>query len=390
MFEKLGEMNHSRFMVAASQSPPYRPAGEDAPTAADCAGSLPPPKGCQPLTYGVVLEDVNRLSHLLDRFLETAGNSERRNGLGAVGANPAYARPQAGAPGQRGTSSGRSRGAAARSVSDRSLTKRESSRRNSDVSVSECAQAGLSSSAKRRSLKELMLSNGWDGFSGMLGAYSSRKVAGAAGETGSLSSSGSGESAASSCAALEPREHEWMLALAAGDWDRMEALLLLEPSLLNKKDFVTGLTAAHWLAKLGKDQALLKLVRLAESRRWPLDLNAKAGGGGYTALHLAAMQGHPMVIKLLVGAYSADVDIRDFGGRKAWQYLGGEAPSQLRQLTGAQEENPEPSKQPRPPTAQDQVDSPAKKPELSLLASIHRFFTLSYWQGRKTEGIDYR
>ncbi|XP_078403735.1 ankyrin repeat domain-containing protein SOWAHC [Cetorhinus maximus] len=379
MFEKLGEMSHSRLLAAPSPGASYRPAG-DTPTVPDCAGSLCPPKDSNLLTYGSVLENVNRLSHLLGRFLETAENSERRNGFkGAIGANPAADRPPAGARTPGGTFPNRSRQAEVHLGSSRSLRKRENFGRDSGVSAAEPASPG----ARKRCLKELMRRNGWDGFGGMWSAGSSRKSGEReqeVGDRGSLSSSDTDQSAGSSGVALEPREHEWMLAVAAGDWETMEALLLQEPSLLNKKDFVSGLTAAHWLAKQGKDEALMKLVRLAESRRWPLDLNAKAGGGGYTALHLAAMQGHPMVIKLLVGAYNADVDIRDYRGRKAWQYLGSQAPSQLRQLAGAQEEPPQPPPKQTPlPAAEDEVDSPVKKLDFSIIASIHRFLKPSAW-----------
>ncbi|GCB62721.1 uncharacterized protein sowahd [Scyliorhinus torazame] len=325
MFEKLGEMSHSRFLVAAGPGAPYRPAG-DPPPGPEYGGNLAPAKDCGAVSYGAVLEDVNRLSHLLGRFLETAENSERCN----FGANPAEG---CGAPG--GTSPGRSRGAAAPTGSGRSLRKRESRRRESGASAAEAASPGGS------------------------------------------------EEAAAPGLALEPREHQWMLAAAAGDWAAMEELLLLEPGLLNKRDFISGLTATHWLAKQGKDQALLELLRLADSRHWALDLNARAGGGGYTALHLAAMQGHPMVIKLLVGAFSADVDIRDYRGRKAWQYLGSQVPSQLRQLAGMEEALP--PRQTPPPTTQHQVHNPAKKPDFSIITSLHRFFKPSSWYRKKTQ-----
>ncbi|XP_078066536.1 uncharacterized protein LOC144492401 [Mustelus asterias] len=372
MFEKLGDMSQSRFLVAASPGAPFRPAG-DAPPASDCGGNVPPPEECKMLTYGAVLEDVNRLSHLLDRFLETAENSDRRNG----GANPAPARAAGRPQSPGGSLPGRSRAAAAApSASGRSLRQRESRRRQNGVIAAESSPG-----ARRRCLKELMRRNGWGGFGGMWSGLGGE----GGGDRGSLSSSGTDESAGPPALALEPREHEWMVAAAAGDWDRMEALLLQEPSLLNKKDFVSGLTATHWLAKLGKDEVLVKLVRLAEGRRWPLDVNAKAGGGGYTALHLAAMQGHPMVIKLLVGAYGADVDVRDYRGRKAWQYLGSQAPSQLRELAGAPGEEPQTPRQSPLPTAEQPADNPAKKADFSIIASIHRFLKASAWQRRKTE-----
>ncbi|XP_043561016.1 ankyrin repeat domain-containing protein SOWAHD [Chiloscyllium plagiosum] len=347
MFEKLGELSQSRFLGEASPTQ-FKPS----PTSA-CSGSR------EGLSYSVVLEDVNRLSRLLGRFLKTAESAG-----GSAGVKPAETFPlrrRAEAAGGRG-----------------SLRKRESFGRKGGATGSEAG-------ARRKGLRELMLRNGWDGFGGMWSAHSGGRSEQE--EGASLSSSGSpGE-------ALESREHEWALALAAGDWEVMEALLLQEPALLNRREFVSGLTAAHWLAKRGDHHGLMKLARLAQSRGWSLDLNARAAGGGYTALHLAAMQGHPMVIKLLVGAYDADVDVRDYRGRKAWQYLAGETPAQLRQLAGAQEqEEPQPPQQaPAPaPAPHRQHDSPTKNREFSLIPSVHRLLKLSSWQREKPEKADSR
>ncbi|XP_060688022.1 ankyrin repeat domain-containing protein SOWAHD [Hemiscyllium ocellatum] len=338
MFEKLGELTHSRFLGEAS--PPQE---KPSPPASACSGSR------EGLSYSAVLEDVNRLSRLLGRFLKTAESA---------GVKPAESFPL-----RRRAEAGRG-----------SLRKRESFR----------SEAG----ARRKGLRELMLRDGWGGLGGMWSAHSGgrreqQEEEEEQAERAPLSSPGSpGE-------ALESREHEWALALAAGDWEVMEALLLQEPALLNHREFVSGLTAAHWLAKRGDHHGLTKLARLAQSRGWSLDLNARAAGGGYTALHLAAMQGHPMVIKLLVGAYDADVDIRDYRGRKAWQYLAGETPAPLRQLAGAQEqEEPQPPRQ--APAPHRQHDSPTKNREFSLIPSVHRLLKLSSWQREKPEKADSR
>ncbi|XP_067853351.1 ankyrin repeat domain-containing protein SOWAHC [Heptranchias perlo] len=409
MFEKVGEMSHSRFLAAAGPGAPYRPVGDALP-ASERDRSLTPSPGCKPLSYGEVLGDVNRLSHLLGRFLETAEISERLEAgrPATVGTSPRAGRGEGGV-GRRWTSSGRSRDAGGRSA----VRKRESLRGDGGESAPDPA-SDPSPNTRKKCLKELMIGNGWDGFSGMWSALGTRKTD-SAGEpepeeeeaaAASLPSAGTDESSGPpGCAALDPGEHAWMLAVAGGDWEKMASLLLSDPGLLNKKDFVTGLTAAHWLAKQGKDETLARLVDLAQRRGWPVDINARASGGGYTALHLAAMQGHQMVIKLLVGAYSADVDARDYGGRKAWQYLGGNVPSQLRQLAGAQEEQQEtqavpegedkrrrgrrtvrhPQRQAGLPAADDQVDGPAK---LSRVASLHRLFKLSYWWRRRSEEVD--
>ncbi|XP_074646026.1 ankyrin repeat domain-containing protein SOWAHB-like [Tubulanus polymorphus] len=42
---------------------------------------------------------------------------------------------------------------------------------------------------------------------------------------------------------------------------------------------------------------------------------------GYTPLHLAAQGNHEDIIDVLIGAYKADVSIRDYSGKKAKHYL---------------------------------------------------------------------
>nr|XP_025842563.1 ankyrin repeat domain-containing protein SOWAHD [Vulpes vulpes] len=59
--------------------------------------------------------------------------------------------------------------------------------------------------------------------------------------------------------------------------------------------------------------------------------------GGLTPLHLAALQGHDMVIKVLVGALGADPTRRDYSGHRACHYLRPNAPQSLRELSGAEE-----------------------------------------------------
>ncbi|XP_045191905.2 uncharacterized protein LOC123548589 isoform X2 [Mercenaria mercenaria] len=49
--------------------------------------------------------------------------------------------------------------------------------------------------------------------------------------------------------------------------------------------------------------------------------------GGYTPLHLAAIQGHEGIIELLTKTYYADANIRDYSGKKAKQYLSNSASS---------------------------------------------------------------
>ncbi|XP_015282532.1 PREDICTED: ankyrin repeat domain-containing protein SOWAHD [Gekko japonicus] len=139
--------------------------------------------------------------------------------------------------------------------------------------------------------------------------------------------------------ALDPLEHEWMLTVAQGDAGSILRLLDQDPSLLSSTDFVTGFTVLHWLAKHGHHEDLIEVITFAEKQHYPVDVNVFSASGRLTPLHLAALQGHEMVIKVLVGAYGANTSLRDHNGRQAWQYLRADAPRELKELLGACEED---------------------------------------------------
>lgn len=136
---------------------------------------------------------------------------------------------------------------------------------------------------------------------------------------------------------LDPVEHAWMLMVAEGKFEALQESLQEDPCLLYKRDFVTGYSVIHWIAKHGHHEDLIQLMDFARGCKYIIDVNTRASGG-LTALHIAALQGHAMIIKVLVGAYNADVHIRDHNGRKAWQYLKPGAGSNLLVLLGAPEE----------------------------------------------------
>ncbi|XP_059014208.1 ankyrin repeat domain-containing protein SOWAHD [Mustela lutreola] len=135
---------------------------------------------------------------------------------------------------------------------------------------------------------------------------------------------------------LEPHEHAWILAAAEGRlevlWEQLEA----EPALLLRCDPITGYTVLHWLAKHGCHEELILVHDFAQRRGLQLDVSA-SGSGGLTPLHLAALQGHDMVIKVLVGALGADPSRRDYSGHRACHYLRPDAPQSLRELSGAED-----------------------------------------------------
>ncbi|KAH0507112.1 Ankyrin repeat domain-containing protein SOWAHB [Microtus ochrogaster] len=133
---------------------------------------------------------------------------------------------------------------------------------------------------------------------------------------------------------LDAREHEWIVKLASGSWPRVEALFWEDPQLALHRDFLTGFTALHWIAKHGDLVALQGLISGAQKAGVALDVNVRSSCG-YTPLHLAAIHGHQGVIKLLVQRLASRVNIRDVSGKKPWQYLTGNVTGETWQLLGA-------------------------------------------------------
>ncbi|XP_019730285.1 ankyrin repeat domain-containing protein SOWAHC [Hippocampus comes] len=134
--------------------------------------------------------------------------------------------------------------------------------------------------------------------------------------------------------ALYPMEHVWMLSAVEGNCDTLLEFVSEEPLLLTRRDFISGYSVLHWLAKTGRDETLLKLLHRAEKAGGqPVSVDVR-GSGGLTPLHVASMHGHYAVVKLLVGAFGADVDVMDYGGRRAWQYLAPDAPREMKELLG--------------------------------------------------------
>uniref|UniRef100_A0A665T9T2 Sosondowah ankyrin repeat domain family member C n=1 Tax=Echeneis naucrates TaxID=173247 RepID=A0A665T9T2_ECHNA len=137
--------------------------------------------------------------------------------------------------------------------------------------------------------------------------------------------------------ALDPLEHEWMMCASDAEWRDLQRLLGSEPSLILRKDFVTGFTCLHWAAKHGKPELIALIGNFAKQHHIPISVDVRSNAG-YTPLHLAAMHNHMDVVKLLVGAYDADVEIRDYNGKKACQYLT-DASVDIQDIIGAYEQS---------------------------------------------------
>lgn len=179
-------------------------------------------------------------------------------------------------------------------------------------------RASISTAMRKKHLKELLLTNkSHSGFSSVLSAQTP-----------------SGASEAPDAGwALYQMEHAWMLSAVDGNYDTLLEFISEDPYLLTRRDCISGYTVLHWLAKKGHDENLLKLLSYAQSLDLKVNVNVR-GSGGLTPLHLASMHGHYMVIKLLVGAFGANVDAMDYSGKRAWQYLKGDAPPEMKELLG--------------------------------------------------------
>uniref|UniRef100_A0A8B9LE08 SOWAHA-C winged helix-turn-helix domain-containing protein n=1 Tax=Astyanax mexicanus TaxID=7994 RepID=A0A8B9LE08_ASTMX len=133
---------------------------------------------------------------------------------------------------------------------------------------------------------------------------------------------------------LESREHEWFVKAASGSWNVIYSLFREDPSLLNKRDFVSGYTVLHWIAKHGDHRVLNTLWYGVNKIGMMMDVDARSACG-YTPLHLAAIHSQKNLLRLLVTKFKANVALRDNSGKKPWQYLEKSDDWELMELMGA-------------------------------------------------------
>ncbi|XP_061554478.1 uncharacterized protein LOC133413751 [Phycodurus eques] len=137
---------------------------------------------------------------------------------------------------------------------------------------------------------------------------------------------------------LEPREHAWLVKGASGAWPDIYSLFREDATLLNKRDFISGFSVLHWIAKHGDHRVLNTLWYGVQKAGLAFDINARSSCG-QTPLHIAAIHGHKNIIRLLVNKFDADVKLRDTAGKKPWQYLSRSAPSDVFHTLGAPTRN---------------------------------------------------
>ncbi|XP_077183033.1 ankyrin repeat domain-containing protein SOWAHA [Paroedura picta] len=129
------------------------------------------------------------------------------------------------------------------------------------------------------------------------------------------------EAACEAAVPLDAAEHEWLVEATDGQWSqRLYGLLLSDKNLAGKRDFMSGFTALHWAAKSGNSDMVNKVIEVAEKGDVRVNVNTKSYGG-YTPLHIAAIHGQEEIIALLVKDYNAKVNLRDYSGKKPYQYL---------------------------------------------------------------------
>uniref|UniRef100_UPI00398ED991 ankyrin repeat domain-containing protein SOWAHB-like n=1 Tax=Pristiophorus japonicus TaxID=55135 RepID=UPI00398ED991 len=145
-----------------------------------------------------------------------------------------------------------------------------------------------------------------------------------------------GVSEKSSLIPLDSKEHEWIVKTAVGMFDQAYALFHEDPNFALKKDFISGYTVLHWIAKHGNHRALSRFIGGASKSKVELNVDIKSTCG-YTPLHIAAIHGQLKIIQYLVKKCRANVNLRDHSGKKPWQYLNSEAPRGVCQMLGTPE-----------------------------------------------------
>ncbi|XP_077091954.1 ankyrin repeat domain-containing protein SOWAHA [Siphateles boraxobius] len=128
-------------------------------------------------------------------------------------------------------------------------------------------------------------------------------------------------------------KHQWLVKSATGGWRQIHSLLLQDPQLAEKRNFMSGFTILHWAAKSGNGEMVCKVIDLSRQSGAEIDVNAKSHDG-YTPLHIAAIHSRERVCSLLLCEYGAGTNIRDNSGKKPYHYLSQDASTEIRKMLG--------------------------------------------------------
>ncbi|KAG7259995.1 hypothetical protein CRUP_031423 [Coryphaenoides rupestris] len=121
---------------------------------------------------------------------------------------------------------------------------------------------------------------------------------------------------------LDPLEHEWMMCASDAEWDGLSGLLAGEPAAGPEEGLRHGLhlpALGRQAGQAGAAGAAGELSPGATPCPWtstPGPARAATRRSTWPPMH-----NHAEVVKLLVGSYDADVELRDYSGKKASQYL---------------------------------------------------------------------
>lgn len=127
---------------------------------------------------------------------------------------------------------------------------------------------------------------------------------------------------------VDELEKRWCHAASACELENLKTLYKVDNELINKKDYFTGYTAIHWASKINR----IDVIRWLYEQR--IDTNIRTNGG-YTPLHVAAMHGKENIIRDLVQYYEADINLRDYSGRKARNYLKHDSSQSIKRMLEA-------------------------------------------------------
>ena len=83
---------------------------------------------------------------------------------------------------------------------------------------------------------------------------------------------------------LEDREHAWLVKGAAGAWPDIYSLFREDSTLLNRRDFISGFTVLHWIAKHGDHRVLNTLWYAAKLSALSRPHAVKTGRSGLCSI----------------------------------------------------------------------------------------------------------